>query len=303
VTCCAFSPDGKFLATGSGDDVVRRWQAHGLHRGKLLSIYAPSFEHVQGKRPRRRERAKGCVGAVAWSACGRWMAFGGMERVVCVYDVASTLLLCTLTGHCCAVTSVKFAPSSGAEESGTEILAGGLDGSVRIWSIPFASFEGNGTTPAAMLHATHTLTEASRSNVKSITATVGLVCAACSDGVLYIWSRERGYQLVSRLSAHPAHLIGPMSAHQHSDSMPAALAAVSFSPEGSLLAAAGADSYLRIWHVQSAAVVGAVLLQKPATSVAFCMNRERPMLTGPLFPTVFRFILTGDPWRGGERER
>ena len=56
----------------------------------------------------------------------------------------------------------------------------------------------------------------------------------------------------------------------------AAVDSLSASPDGLLIAAVYSDRWLRLWHVPTAAAVGALRLPKPATAVAFSAARDAP---------------------------
>jgi WD40 repeat protein len=113
INSVAFSPDGKILATGSGDRTVRLW-------------------NVATDQPIHVLKAAGYVYTLAFSPNGQLLASagdGGTSQVQ-LWNVATGKRIRTLTDHqTWDVYSVAFSPG------GSMIATGGTDDTARLWDV------------------------------------------------------------------------------------------------------------------------------------------------------------------------
>lgn len=122
----AFSSDGRHVATGGDDRMVRVYsiQVSGApqEQGEMTT---PELEHAFGD-------AASTIEAIAFSNDGRFLAAGGQDHVVRVYDFISERsdrLRFALTGAESGVLSIAFSPDSRL------IAAAGGDAQVRIYDL------------------------------------------------------------------------------------------------------------------------------------------------------------------------
>ena len=104
VTSVAFDPDGRRIASGSGDKTVRVWDAAS---GAELAC-------LRGHEPSR------VTSSVAFDRDGRRIASGSDDKTVRVWDAATGAELACLRGHEGGVTSVAFDPRRPADRQRVE---------------------------------------------------------------------------------------------------------------------------------------------------------------------------------------
>ncbi|OWK40819.1 High-affnity carbon uptake protein Hat/HatR [Fimbriiglobus ruber] len=111
ITSIAYSANGRFIVSGSWDNIVRVWDAS---NGKSLRDIHPQ---------------DGWILSVAVTADGRRVAAGGDQRSkkVRILDVGSGNTLATLEGHEAAVRAVAFSPD------GKQVVSLSEDGTARVW--------------------------------------------------------------------------------------------------------------------------------------------------------------------------
>ncbi|KAF1378559.1 hypothetical protein PFLUV_G00191810 [Perca fluviatilis] len=115
VISTAFSPTGKYLASGSGDTTVRFWD-----------LMTETPHHT----------AKGhthWVLNIAWSPDGKKLASGCKNSQICLWDpVTGTQLGKTLTGHTKWITWLSWEPLHLNPEC-RYLASSSKDGSIRVW--------------------------------------------------------------------------------------------------------------------------------------------------------------------------
>jgi WD40 repeat protein len=106
-----FSPDGKLLATGDSDGMVRLWEASSCR--EILTC----------------EGHTNVVESVAFSPDGKILASGSYENTIKLWDVKTGECLKVLQGHTESVMSVTFNPD------GNILASGSFDRTIRLWDI------------------------------------------------------------------------------------------------------------------------------------------------------------------------
>lgn len=118
IASLAFSPDGKTLAAGCYDAVLRL------------------YDSGTGKEIRALEGHTGVPYGLAFSADGRILASGSFDRGVRLWETFSGLSIATLAGHQGPVTALAFLPS------GRGVFSGSADTSILHWDVTGTSKDG-----------------------------------------------------------------------------------------------------------------------------------------------------------------
>lgn len=237
----AFSPDSKFLASGSNSTDGRTVKLWDVSTGREAEAFK-SFMH----QPR--------VFSMAFSPDGKTLAVGGDENSVSLVDTAQAAERLTLKGHSDAVNSIAFSPD------GNTLAVAGRGAEIKLWDLQsqrslksLAGHSGQVTMVAfspdsSMLASssydkTVRIWELSSGRSKMLNAHSSLVnCVAFSpeghllasggdDSTIKIWNLETG----ALLRTLAGHLDG--------------VRMIAFSPDGKILASASADTTIKLWEV------------------------------------------------------
>jgi WD40 repeat protein len=242
----AFSPDGKRLATGSGEGAVKLWdtgagQEIGALKGQSYRVSSVAFS-PDGKRlatgsfggavklwdtgaGQELLPLKGhseTVSSVAFSPDGKRLATGSDDRTVKLWDVATGREMGVLKGHSNAVHSVVFSPE------GKRLATGSWDRTVKLW---------DAATGQELLtlrgHSDGVYSVAFSPDGKRL-ATGG------GEGAVKLWDVATG-RVALTLKGHTA-----------------GVGSVAFSPDGKRLATGSDDRTVKLWDVATGRQIGAL---------------------------------------------
>jgi WD40 repeat protein len=234
-----WSPNGRCVATGSDDGMVKVWDAESGRALNSLEGHGDAVNSVAWS-PDGWRLASGAddstvrvwdaengralssldghghsVTFVAWSPDGRRLASGSSDRTVMVWDAESGRALNSFEGHSSLVLTVAWSPD------GRRLASGSYDRTVKVWD-------------AESGRALNSLEEHGNKVSSATWSPDGRrLASGAYDRTVKVWDAESGRTLNS-LEGH-SHLV----------------LAVAWSPDGRLLASGSSDSTVKVWDAES----------------------------------------------------
>src|SRR5262249_36845605 len=111
VNSLSFSPDSSLLASG-GYREVKIWRR--VRNSQKLNIASA---------------AGGTVGAIACTPDGKYLATGGADGLIKLWDGAAGKPIADLAGHTALISSLRFSAD------GSRLCSGSTDRTVRVWDV------------------------------------------------------------------------------------------------------------------------------------------------------------------------
>jgi WD40 repeat protein len=254
-TTVAYSPDGKYLASGTSatQRPLLYSVAEGMSADFVANAPAPGF----GGRGRRKEQT-----VIAFSHSGEVIAVNSYDRIWFVRSIDNERLQ-ELQAHTAEVTSLAFSPD------GRTLASGSADGTVGLWRV--ASVNSLATPTPMPTSAASTTLKAPESAYRLAYSPDGRTLAIET----YVSKRVQLFDIRSRQILHTFDIgfwIGGMA----------------FSPDNQLLAIADADGKVEMWSVQdgvllytlrrSPSSLGGVAFSPDGRSLAVVSNENLVLL-------------------------
>ena len=296
ISAVAFSPDGKYVVSGSKDKTLRLWE---VASGKPVGAPWQGHEHL--------------VEAVAFSPDSKYVVSGSADSTLRLWEVASGKPVgAPWQGHEAAVEAVAFSPDGKYVVSGSdstlclwEVASGkaigvpwqGHEGLVKVAFSPDGKYVVSGGTDTLRLWEVASGKPVGapwqghehRVEAVAFSPDGKYVVSGGMDSTLRLWEVASGKPVGA-----------PWQGHENQ------VNTVAFSPDGKYVVSGGWDSTLRLWEVASGKPVGAPWQghENQVNTVAFSPDGKY-VVSGGMDSTLRLWkVASGKsisvPWQGDE---
>ena len=254
ITRITWSPNGRILASPSGDQTIRLWDVQteqplqtltGYSGGVLSVAWSPDGKTLASdfanqticlwdvQTGKSRQILVGhtlSVLSVAWSPDGKTLASGSADETIRLWDVQTGQTLYTLIGHQGSIFSVAWSPDS------KTLASGSADETIRLWDVQTGqtlhTLIGHPPSPYELNSGWLGADRDDRLHVYSVAWSPNgrVVASGSRDKTIKIWDPGTG-QLINVLEGHTK-----------------AVSCVSFSWDGQFLSSKSFDATVRIWR-------------------------------------------------------